>query len=148
MPTTSWPATECKAIQVVTMYRRHLDVPVYAQYAHHMPAPVYNRARLALTRQHGAQIRLALPGLKTLDFILQSDAWIIVDHAFNDIPVLAWSDFASVSREALHVPVDCQLRLYHAHAAIVAERTLSAMVTLLAEQDKGGHAPGVIDFPR
>jgi len=129
------------------MYTRHDEVPVYEYRAAELEAALYNRVQLALKRR-GEPLRLSLPQLKTLDLILQRDAWIIVDRAFGDVPVAAWADFETVGRDALHAPVRCRMRLYHANAGIVLRRTLEALELWVAErlgEGPGGHR--VIDFP-
>ena len=93
----------------------------------------YNHVKVALRRSRG-DVRLAIPRLKTLDLILQADAWIVVDRAFNDLPVVAWTDFRSADREGLHAPVPCRLRLFNAFAGVILKRTLEAMDLVLGER--------------
>ena len=78
-------------------------------------------------------LRISLPKLRSLDLILEDDAWIIVDRELNDIPVLAWLDFETKSR-GLHEPVVCKLNLYHAHGLIIVEKAMEAMALLIGEQ--------------
>lgn len=131
------------------MYRRHDETPFLVERIAAMEALYFNRARLALRRLND-QLRLSIPGLKTLDLIVQPAAWIVVDRAFNDIPVIAWSDFDTAGRDTLHRPIPCRLRLYHAHADIILERVLQAMDNLLgqrlSEPEAAGGA-GVLAFP-
>lgn len=112
------------------MYTRHNDVPVYERYEGEIEAPIYNQVRLAQTRLQPA-LRLNLRGLKHLDLILQPDAWVVVDRVLNDVPVLAWTDFKTKSRSALHLPVKCQIRLYHAHARAIQRPVLEGLQALL-----------------
>ena len=114
------------------MYTRHLEVPVYSSFEGSVHAIHYNHVVATLKRTHN-DVRLAIPRLRTLDLILQPDAWILVDRSLNDIPVVAWSDFDTASRDNLHQPVSCQVRLFHAHGNIVMERVLEAMELLLGE---------------
>ncbi len=114
------------------MYTRHLEVPVYSSFESSVHAIHYNHVVATLKRTQN-DIRLAIPRLRTLDLILQSDAWILVDRSLNDIPVVAWSDFETQSRNNLHQPVTCRVRLFHAHGDIVMERVLEAMEFLLGE---------------
>jgi len=65
--------------------------------------------------------------------MLQKDAWIIVDRVLNDVPVVAWTDFQTEHRTTLHEPIKCRIRLYHAHGAIIMQRTLEAMELILGE---------------
>lgn len=129
-------------------YTRHDEVPVYEQRAGNLDAALYNHVQLALKRL-GKNLRLAIPGLKTLDLILQSDGWIVVDRALNDLPVAAWSDFHRADGRALHLPVACRIRLYHAHAGIILQRVLDDMDRWLSEQLSAHIASHtVLDFPR
>lgn len=121
------------------MYTRHNEVPVFEYREASVDATYYNHVQTALKRL-GASIRLALPQLKTLDLILQTDAWIIVDRALNDLPVAAWADFQARDRGGLHEPVRCRVRLYNAHAGMLLTRVLEAMELLLGEQLGAGNS--------
>lgn len=130
------------------MYTRHDEVPVFEYRDGVIDAIHYNHVQVALKRL-GESLRLSLPRLKTLDLILQHDAWIIVDRAFNDVPVAAWTNFDTERRDALHAPVHCQVRLFHANAGIILKRVLEAMEMLLGERlDEGGGTHQVVDFPK
>ena len=115
------------------MYSRLDDVPVYAQRTGSINANYYNHVLVALKRL-GDEIRLQIPRLKHLDLILQKNAWIVVDRVLNDVPVVAWTDFEVEHRNNLHEPVACQIKYYHANAALIMRRTLEAMELLLGEQ--------------
>jgi len=115
------------------MYTRHEDVPLYEVCDGRLDANHYNHVQIALNHL-GESLRLALPRLRSLELILQRDAWIVVDSALGDVPVIAWSDFETGHRTALHEPVACRIRLYHASADILLERVLEAMELLLGEQ--------------
>lgn len=129
------------------MYTRHNEVPVLASWPDQIAALYYNVVRRALMRGPAA-IRLALPGLKTLDLIVQADAWIIVDRAFNDVPVAAWTDFQAPDDRALHEPVACTLRYYHAHASMITAQVLEQMDALLLDQlNDGDETHQVFSFP-
>lgn len=114
------------------MYTRHLEVPVYSKFKSSVQAIHYNHVVASLKRAC-SDIRLSIPRLRTLDLILQSDAWILVDRSLNDIPVVAWSDFETEGRDNLHQPVSCWVRLFHAHGEMVMVRVLEAMELLLGE---------------
>ena len=132
------------------MYRRHDEVPVYEYRDTFVDANYYNHVLLAL-RRLGPEVRLAIPRLKTLDLILQHDAWIVVDRAFNDVPVIAWGDFEVSKRSSLHEPVKCRLRIYHASAGVILKRTLEAMELLLGEllaQEYTDESSSVLPFRR
>jgi hypothetical protein len=129
------------------MYTRHDEVPVFEYRDGVLDAVYYNHVQVALNRL-GESLRLSLPKLKTLELILQRDAWIIVDRAYNDLPVAAWTNFDVDRRDALHAPVHCQIRLFHANAGMLLKRVLEAMELLLGERlelEDGSHQ--VIDFP-
>lgn len=129
------------------MYTRHDEVPVYEYRDGLISAVHYNTVQTAFKRL-GKELRLAIPGLKTLDLILQRDAWIVVDRAFGDLPVAAWTNFDVERRAALHTPVHCQLRLYHANAGIIIKRVLEAMEMLLGERfNELEDTHDVITFP-
>lgn len=115
------------------MYTRHEEVPVYEYRDGVIAAVHYNTVQTAFKRL-GEEIRLSIPKLKTLDLILQRDAWVVVDRVFNDIPIAAWTNFDVERRAALHTPVHCQLRLFHANAGIITKRVLEAMELLLGER--------------
>lgn len=116
-----------------TTYTRHREVPVFELRDGVVEAGHYNHVQVALNRL-GEELRLALPGLKTLELILQRDAWVVVDRAFNEIPVVAWTDFQVEDRSALHAPVPCRIRLYHANAGIILKRVLEAMDRILNDR--------------
>ena len=108
-------------------------MPVYEYRDGETSTNHYNHVQVALHRQDDT-IRMEIPKLKTLDLILQKDAWIIVGRVLNDIPVAAWTDFQTVHRENLHGPIKCKIRLYHAHVPMIFERTLEAMDLILGEE--------------
>ena len=111
------------------MYLSRLnDIPSLKSLSSTVAAECFNRVRLALVRLENP-LRIALPGLRTLDFMLEDEAWAIIDRDLNDIPVLAWTDFER--RSALHLPVHCTLRYYHAHADIILEKALQRLDEIL-----------------
>ena len=112
-------------------YSRHLEVtPLDTRLASTVPARYYNRVQTGL-KKLGPEIRLRVPELKHLDLILQKDAWIVVDRALNDMPVVAWMHFDAVQRGSLHEPIACEVRIWHALASMITARTLRAMEVLL-----------------
>ena len=108
------------------------DIPVYTSSQTTVSAEHFNLVQIALKRL-GSPIRLELPKLRTLDFLLDEETWIIVDRSLNDIPVMAWLDFETKNR-GLHEPIKCKLNIYHAHATIIHPRVIEAMTLLLGEQ--------------
>jgi len=115
------------------MYTRLDDMPVYELRDGTISALHFNHVQVALKRI-GDSIRYPIPKLKHLDLILEKDAWIIVDRVLNDIPIAAWTDFNNEHRNDLHQPIPCKLRLYHANANLILDRTLDAMELLLGEE--------------
>lgn len=110
-------------------YRSRLnDLPVLRLRPGSVDAERYNRVRLALRRLE-APLRIVLPKLRSLDFILEDEMWAIVDRDLNDMPVVAWTDFEQ--RSTLHLPVPCTLRYYHAHADAVIETALQRLDEIL-----------------
>ncbi len=116
------------------------DIPVYETLKTAVNAEHFNLVQIALKRL-GSPIRLELPKLRTLDFMLDQETWIIVDRSLNDIPVMAWLDFETKDR-GLHEPLNCTLNLYHAHANIIHPRVIEAMTLLLGEQIANIEGPG------
>ena len=109
------------------------DLPVFETRQVTMRAEDYNLAHIALNRL-GSPIRIELPRLRTLDLILEKDAWIVVDRSLNDIPVVAWIDFKVAHRESLHEPVACERRTYHTHALLIVDKVIEAMHLILGER--------------
>lgn len=110
-------------------YRSRLDeLPVLRSHPESVDAERYNRVRLALRRLENP-MRIELPKLRSLDFILEDEMWAIVDRDLNDLPVAAWTDFQH--RSTLHQPVHCTLRYYHAHADAVIETALQKLDEIL-----------------
>lgn len=81
-------------------------------------AACYNRVRLAL-RRIGKPLRFELPNHRGLEVILDDHRWLCVDTLHESRPVLAWMDFQTDNRSALHEPVHCRVHLYHMHAGLV-----------------------------
>lgn len=115
-------------------------------YPKSIEAACYNHVRLALKR-FGAPLRVGLPRHRGLEMILEDDLWLCVDAAREDTPVLAWFDFESRGRSALHAPVPCRLDLYHIHAGLVMGTALEALHEALREQ-LAPAAEGGTDAPR
>lgn len=115
------------------MYHRHEEVPVFEYRDSEIDANHFNHVQVALKRL-GNEIHLPLPRLKTLELILQKNAWIIVDRAFYDVPIAAWTDFQLIPRGDLYRPIRCRIRLYHANAGIILDRALDAMELMLGER--------------
>ena len=95
-------------------------------------APVYNHVRLAL-RRLGSPLRVAVPGHRGLEIILESRVWMCVDANAQDQPVMAWLDFSNRGRDNLQAPVSCTLELYHRCAGLVMGSALDALDDALSE---------------
>lgn len=119
------------------MYKSRLnDIPALKSLASTVAAARYNRVRLALKRLENP-LRIELPGLRSMDFILENQVWAIVDRNHNDIPVVAWTDFEA--RATLHQPVHCIMRTYHLHADAIIDQALQKLDDILSArltQDK------------
>ena len=109
------------------------DLPVFETRKVLVPADNYNLVHIALKRL-GNPLRFELPRLRTLDLILEKDAWIVVDRSLNDIPVLAWIDFEVAHRQSLHEPILCERRSYHTHAMLIVDKVIEAMHLILGER--------------
>lgn len=116
-----------------SIYTRHNEVPKLASRKGKVNANHYNHVQTALIRL-GSQIRFKIPKLKHLDLILQKDAWIVVDRVLNDVPILAWTEFQTEHRDALHEPIECEIRFFHYAASAILNRTLEAMELMLGEE--------------
>lgn len=132
------------------MYTRHDELPNLSAWPSQVEARFFNIACRALTRKP-AGYRLELPGLKEMDMILQPGAWIVVDRAHNDVPVLSWTGFDCDGTRALHESVSCELRYFHGHAGMIVGKCLSAMEGVLHDMmDDGMQDAGervVVAFP-
>lgn len=109
------------------------NLPVYQQRPVTVSAIDFNRAKIALKRL-GEPVHIPLAGLRSLELVLDHEAWIVVDGALNEFPVLAWTDFQSSDRDALHEPVPCVLKLYHAHAMVILDKVVARMESVLMER--------------
>jgi len=114
--------------------RSRLDeLPVFETRQVDIRAEDYNLVHIALKRL-GNPLRVELPKLRTLDLVLEKDAWIVVDRSLNDIPVIAWIDFKISHRQTLHEPVSCERRTYHTHALLIIDKVIEAMHLILGEK--------------
>lgn len=137
------------------MSRRLDDIPIYELIESSIAAADYNLVQIALNRlggRLGDPIEIPLTGLRRLELILDRDAWIVVDHDMNDIPILAWTDFQVEGRDALHESVPCQLKTYHMHASVILERVTEFMEKELAarisEQQKACEIENVVPLKK
>ncbi|MBI3771089.1 MAG: hypothetical protein HY272_00075 [Gammaproteobacteria bacterium] len=98
-------------------------------------ASVYDHMRLGLKRL-GTPLRVAVPGHRGLEVILDDRIWLCVDATAEDQPVMAWQDFASQGRSDLQTPVSCTLELYHRFAGLVMGSVLDSLNEALNERLK------------
>ena len=115
------------------MTTRLEDVPVIKISPVTVAAPIYNRLRLAAIRLDNP-LRVALSGLKGMDFLIDDSSWICVDRTLYDLPILAWTGFQTCGRASLHDPVQCQLHYYHIHANVIAETVLNTVEVIIEER--------------
>jgi len=115
------------------MRSRLENIPTYDTRKYMMRAQDYNLVRIALKRL-GSPIRLEIPNLRTLDFYLEDDLWVIVDRSLSDIPVIAWLNFNDHERDNLHEDINCERRSYHTHATIIVDKALEALHLILGEK--------------
>ena len=109
------------------------DIPVYEQRSVTVMAVDYNRVQIALKRL-GEPVRFPLAGLRTLELLLDHEAWIVIDASLNDVPIFAWTNFQVSHRESLHEPIPCLLKMYHAHALVVMNKVTNLMQSVLSER--------------
>lgn len=121
------------------------NIPVFEFIKMTVPAAEYNLVVRAIKRL-GEPLFIPLAGLRSLELIIERDAWIVVDKDLNEIPVLAWTDFQAENRSSIHVPIPCNLKLYHAHAQIILsqvqefmERELERRITELQASSRDGN---------
>ena len=108
------------------MKSRIEDVPKLKTEPSQIEGPLYNQARLALLRLENP-LRLKLPGLRGMDVLLDSKAWVCVDRTLYDLPVLAWTDFDRSEHNSLHKPTRCLLHYYHIHADLIGNTILETI---------------------
>ena len=113
-------------------YTRHNEVPVLHTREGKMDALYYNHVQTAL-KKLGPQIRLRIPTLKHLELIIQRDAWIVVDLAISEFPILCWTGFETNHRDNLHEPIKCEVRYFHYGASMIYNKTIEGMELMLGE---------------
>jgi len=97
-------------------------------------ASCYNHVRLALNRISDP-CRIDLDEHLGLSVILNKDFWLCIDSVHHNQPIMAWLDFDTRKHNlALHLPVHCQLRLYHMQAGLIMGSALDALDRELARQ--------------
>ena len=89
-----------------------------------VPAACWNAVRLAL-RRRGRPLRLDLPGLRGVECELDDTVWIVWAPRYGAVPFMAWTAFERCP--ALHLPVACELRVYHLQAGLLMGPALEAV---------------------
>jgi len=112
------------------------ELPAYHRTLATIDATHFNLVRLALLRLE-QPLRIALPHLRGLDFLIEPDAWVCVDRTLNDVPVVAWVDFVSAGRASLVAPIDCQLWSYHSHGEMIVDAILADVTAFLTSRVHG-----------
>ena len=120
-------------MQTIYLYNRHNEVSVLTARQSKVEATHFNHVQTAMKRL-GPELRFRIPKLKHLDLIIQKDAWIVVDIALSDFPILCWTDFKTEHRENLHEPIVCEVRIFHFAASMILKKTINAMEMLLGEE--------------
>lgn len=95
-------------------------------------AATYNHVRLALKRI-SRPLRVEIPRHRGLEVILDADLWLCVDATAEDMPIMAWHEFATQGRDDLQAPVACTLELFHRCAGLVMGSVPDALNEALAE---------------
>ena len=126
------------------MNRDLADLPYYSRVDTVLDAALYNRVHIGL-RRLACPLRVSLPMLRSLDIILDTETWIVVDVSLNDMPVMAWLDFQADRREALHTPIPCRLQTYHCHADIIRPQVLETIADELARRLESHAQPPLPD---
>lgn len=93
-------------------------------------ATCFNRGRLAVLRL-GNPLRVTLQQHRGLEVILSKDMWLCVDSNTDDQPILAWREFQTCGRRNLHLPVSCELWLYHNCAGLIMGSALDDLDQVL-----------------
>jgi len=112
-------------------------------------AELYNLIKLATIRIE-TPLRVRLPGLRTIDMVINKNTWVCLDRAMYDLPALAWTNINEERRDGLHKPVECQLHYYHIHANISASKILDSLYAVLEEMlanTKPAHPGTLVQFP-
>ena len=112
---------------------------VFEQYSTQIDARSFNPVRLAMLRSARLPLRLPLERLHQIHMILDKDAWVCIDSAFYDLPLLAWTDFQLDGRDSLVEPVTCQLLHYQAHALLLQDKILTLTIDEAARMLRHGN---------
>ncbi len=102
------------------------DLPVYQQRDDLVSAKLYNLWRRA--KLHFAMpLRLEFAEELGIVMILDQHEWVCANGKQDDLPILAWVEFADQYRDALHTDVKCMLNYYHYAASMYRAKSLRLM---------------------
>jgi len=113
------------------MYRL-IDLPVYSATPTAITAEQFNLIRRAVINS-SQPIRIPLNNLTHVDIIIDKDSWVCVDNSNNDSPIVAWVNFESQHRDAIHTPIGCTKNYYHFAAGKVSATALQTATNYLTE---------------
>lgn len=94
-------------------------------YQKEIPARCWNAVRV-LMRRLGRPLLLDLPGLRGVECELDEAAWVVWARRYGAVPFMAWTGFEN-RRDAIHLPVRCELRLYHMQAGLLMGPALESL---------------------
>lgn len=100
-----------------------------------IPAIIFNSIRLNLIRQN-LPLRVSLKQLQCTHCVLDNSAWACIDESQNHRPILAWTNFSVSQRNALDLPIQCDLRLYHNCAGLIMGTALDALFESISQMNK------------
>ncbi|MDH5228962.1 MAG: hypothetical protein OEZ58_12625 [Gammaproteobacteria bacterium] len=103
------------------MHKLLEGLPRYSSEDSEIEAALFNEVKLAMLRLED-RYQFQLPGLRTLEMIIDKDSWICIDRSLNNMPVFAWTEFQTQNRTSLHEPIACKLFYYHQHAERIVDK--------------------------
>lgn len=103
------------------------DIPIYEQRNDTVDAKIYNLWRLARMHQLLPERFEAPDTTPGIAVVADLNEWVCVNIAANDLPILAWVDFAVEGRSTLHTPVPCKVNYYHFAASRYRARALDIL---------------------
>lgn len=102
-------------------------MPIYEQRNDMVDAELYNfwrRARIHAILPERFEDPESTPGIAV---IAEVNEWVCVNIAANDLPIVAWVEFAVEGRNTLHTPVPCKVNYYHFAASRYRARALEIL---------------------
>lgn len=114
------------------MMWRLKDLPAFSSAPTTVDASHFNLIRRAVMKSR-EPIRITLNNMPHVDMIIDEDSWVCVDRSNNDLPIVAWLEFETENRSALHTPIRCSKNYYHFAAGKVAADALEIAANYLTE---------------